>query len=870
MTSNTFKSAGNLATPANGNLASYSTLGSANLDQLPSVCSEFRGTDFRGVKFRCKRLVVAQTIFSAWFLLWLFGSSFFAQALMAQVNATVTHVPSGMQFTGGVLEVKQFLNQGSKNDTRLISILDGPRRIIFPEKVSDVQQDARTAPRTFELGQNVVSNNTASIAAVGTTLQKLPFNQFGRRKVYVDTNKGAVWLLQGITELAPSFARVQGVKMEGEGLFEFPFDFRIATSTLPGDTLVAMLRNATNNLNDYQQRERIVEFLIEAERYGDAQRELNQLLVDFKQIDQERFDTIKTRLATTSARLVLRELDLRRDAGQFLTVENILESFDTQNLSPETLVDISSQRRNILDQKQQINAFKAKIDTDCQGYYSESNLEPESKARVESIQAEILRDLNANNVARLSTYELRSGDANITFESKIAFLISGWLLGAADAFENAPVVLSAIQSRELLRRYLVSENPIKRGEIIPQLKLIEAGTVRYYAPLARNILPWAETAKPEQGTQGFFRLKLDEIPGQPEYLVQLPPEYDPYKKYPCIVALCDSGSSPLFEVEWWDGKINPADGYRNGQASRHGYIVIAPDWRKPLDPSYNYDPYAANIVFSSLRKSLRMFSIDSDKVFLSGHAIGGEVAWDLGLAHPDMWAGVIPISAIADRYINYYDNNSRYHLPFYFVMGDQHNPPPRGMLGNYDKREDAFEHMALSIHYNFIVVTYIGRRSEHFLEEILNLFTWMKTQRRNFATPEHKFDVNTMREWDNFFWWFEMHDIPPRQVVSPIAWDFVTERKSLPIEASIVSTSNGNSNMRVTGGGESATFWLSPKWVNLDKEVLVGWNGKKTQQLVQPSRVVILEDLRRRSDTNNPFWARLTYDLGWNSSDEGE
>ena len=36
-----------------------------------------------------------------------------------------------------------------------------------------------------------------------------------------------------------------------------------------------------------------------------------------------------------------------------------------------------------------------------------------------------------------------------------------------------------------------------------------------------------------------------------------------------------------------------------------------------------------------------MFSIDTDRVFLSGHGVGGDAVYDIGLAHPEHWAGVI-------------------------------------------------------------------------------------------------------------------------------------------------------------------------------------------------------------------------------------
>jgi hypothetical protein len=215
-----------------------------------------------------------------------------ANLTWGQADATVTHTSSGLQFTGIATNESYFLSPGSKNDVQLISVLEGARRIIFPQRGGTMVTEVRPAGVTFDLRQDLVSASNANISAVGSTLQTLPFNEFGRRKVYVDTNKGPVWLLQGITHLDPGYVRVQGVQMPEQGLFGFPFDFRVATTTLPGELLVRLLRNATDDLGDYQQRERIVEFLINAERYNEAIRELNQLQVDFSDLDQQRFDAV--------------------------------------------------------------------------------------------------------------------------------------------------------------------------------------------------------------------------------------------------------------------------------------------------------------------------------------------------------------------------------------------------------------------------------------------------------------------------------------------------------------------------------------------------------------------------------------------------
>src|SRR5207247_2406433 len=144
---------------------------------------------------------------------------------------------------------------------------------------------------------------------------------------------------------------------------------------------------------------------------------------------------------------------------------------------------------------------------------------------------------------------------------------------------------------------------------------------------------------------GYYELTVDGLAGEApiSYAVQLPPEYNPYRRYPTVITLNGGSTGPRMQIDWWAGGVD-AKGNRQGQGSRHGYIVIAPVWTVAHQGQYNYSLREHVAVLNSLRDACRRFSIDTDLVFLSGHAMGGTAAWDIGLAHPDLFAGVIPIS----------------------------------------------------------------------------------------------------------------------------------------------------------------------------------------------------------------------------------
>jgi len=201
------------------------------------------------------------------------------------------------------------------------------------------------------------------------------------------------------------------------------------------------------------------------------------------------------------------------------------------------------------------------------------------------------------------------------------------------------------------------------------------------------------------------------------------------------------------------------DGLRRGQAARNGTIVIAPAWARKDQTAYDYSAREHAAVLASLRESLRHFSIDTDRVFLSGHSMGGDAAWDISLAHPDLWAGLVAISPAAGKYVNHYWHNAR-TLPIYLVGGELDS----ACFGRNTMDLDRYFLKGFDTTY----VEYRGRGHEHFSDEIMRIFDWMSRRQRNFFPPT--IDVVSMRPWDRFFWWVEMEQPPARTIVLPSQW----------------------------------------------------------------------------------------------------
>jgi pimeloyl-ACP methyl ester carboxylesterase len=358
--------------------------------------------------------------------------------------------------------------------------------------------------------------------------------------------------------------------------------------------------------------------------------------------------------------------------------------------------------------------------------------------------------------------------------------------------------------------------------------------------------PPADLPKPVKGQVGFFEMQTSglEKDSKVTYYVQLPPEYDPYRHYPTIVTLNAAITTPKQQLDWWAGSPNK-DGERFGQAMRRGYIVIAPVWTEKNQTKYGYTAREHTAVLNSLRDACRRFSIDTDRVFLSGHAMGGDAAWDIGLAHPDLWAGVIPVVAQSDRYCTFYWENAKY-VPFYVVAGELDGGKQAKNARDLDRY--------LRRGYNTTVIEYLGRGHEDFYEEILNAFEWMERFRRNFYPRE--FACETMRPWDNYFWWIEAEGLPPKSMVDPADWP--PSNGSMPVQ--IKATINNKNGINIRCGSSHITVWLSPKMIDFKQKSIIAVNGRRLNNpdgMIRPDLRVLLEDVRTRGDRLHPFWARL-------------
>ncbi|QDV74044.1 Alpha/beta hydrolase family protein [Planctomycetes bacterium K2D] len=755
--------------------------------------------------------------------------------------------------TSGVAEDPLAPNTAS-GGTNLKSILvveDGLRRTYLHKTAVREVLDQRGEPTVkIRVWQNDAKRG-ASLGVIGAPSRVSPFDDHGRRIIELPSDKGPISVIQGVTEVTPVYTRVQGLRAEPRS---YIWDMRLATSSLPRETLSTILTGAVAQ-DDFDQRMQVVRLYLQAERYRDAARELETIRNDFAGragVEAEDIDDNLRRLRELASRTLLAEIELRQAAGQHQLARSLLERFPADGVAGDTLQRV----RELLDDDDATRDLRADLLDQLER--TVEGLQDEATRRVAAIiVAEIKQRLSSASEDRLTAFrQLATGNA-LGAEELAAVAISGWLLGSNNAVDSLPGALQLVRIRDNMRRYLSTRDAQARDAVFLTLQDAEGAEVSKIAELVARMEPPLPLVDPVDNESesaasppttgavpGYFERFVKVGDREVRWVVQLPPEYDPLRSYPTIVTLGDLGVAPERQLDFWSGGVREGIG-RVGQATRHGYVVVAVEWAWSNQLRYGYTAEEHAAVLASLRDAMRRVAIDPDRVFVTGHGAGGDLAWDLALAHPDLWAGALPFLGVADQYCAWYWKNSEF-VPWRIVLGE--------LDGDKIARNARELDRYLRPRNDTTVVEYRGRGYDPLSDDLQLAFEWMNRKRR--GPPPEEFECFTMRPWDNFFWWIEASGLPEKSMTAPAEWPPDRGVRA----ASIRGRKFSGNKLGLYTGAEKVTVWLSPELVNFTEPIEIEHNGKRLvarDERVQPDLKTLLEDVRTRADRKRPYWAKV-------------
>jgi predicted esterase len=860
-----------------------------------------------------------------------------APVFQAHLSAEVITLKNGMRIEGSVGKlgsldgnVLQGNAVGEVATKEIVIIDDDLRRVFVGQRNVLTFGDSQLSSFERIKLQQAVASAGPGIASVGPIVQVKPFDKFGRRTFTMAGAKGNIDVIQGITEITPRYTKVEALT---RGSYQYVWSMRIATSSIPRETLSEILMHRIDPKNS-EQRLSIVRLYLQAQRIQDARTELEGVIRDFPKLAN--LQNLVTDLQQNGRNMLLKEIALRADAGQHRLAISMLSDFPTAKEGQPDVLNLEAS-----DKLKEYDGIKTKGEHVLALLKEHlGQIENEvNRNRATPLCDEIATELNIHSLERMADYLRFENDAKYSAEQKLSLALSGWLLGSGNGIDNLAVTLSLAQVRDLVRDFLLAKRKPERDAALTKLNSLEGSTPEYVAkiiahmkpPLAtypqlklnipevpvavpvvkepevtKPAVPAAAAAQPApvpplpaavaprklqpggglldnklpaivppaevikvnkavlpqpvdnrdgspagdvlvyEGVSGLLKLQTPGIPEDPiiNYYVQLPPEYDPYRRYPVVVTLNGAGTTALQQVDWWAGPHSTKAGMRYGQATRHGYIVIAPIWTREHQREYEFTAREHAAVLYSLRDACRRFSIDTDKVFLSGHSMGADASWDIGLAHPDLWAGVVPIVARADKYISRYGENGR-NLPMYFVCGEKDGD-------KWFVNAPDWEKYLKYVGYDTMVIQFQGRGHEHFHDEIQNIFEWMNLHKRDFYPK--KFEANVLRSWDRFFWFVEVDQMAEKSTVDPLQWPPGRGVLATKIEGAILP----NNGVSADTSAGKITVWLSPDMINFAAKPFVILKKGNRKLNVQPELSVLLDDVRTRGDRQHPFWAKVS------------
>jgi pimeloyl-ACP methyl ester carboxylesterase len=451
--------------------------------------------------------------------------------------------------------------------------------------------------------------------------------------------------------------------------------------------------------------------------------------------------------------------------------------------------------------------------------------------------------------ARQAQQQQKAGKTPTLDPSQLLSLaVTGWLLGSPAAEAKPAAALRLWQGRQMALDYLQAAGQGQRQQVLAGYAGSQADRVSVDDMV--QMIPQLPPVDPDKNVSTApIQRQVGNGAGGISYLVQLPPEYHPGRAYPVLVVLHQGGEKPATMLGRW-----------SEAAADNGYILMAPSWEQGIGNAYGYSEQEHATVVQSLWDLKRHYKVDSDRVFLFGCGQGGLMAYDVGLSHPDLFAGVVPMSAGPEYFSQGYFRNGQY-LPFYIINGDRHgksNERTRDQMDTWVKRG-----------YPMIWVQYKGRGGEWFGGEIPNIFDWMRLKKR--AVPLHQLGTNgggsalgnelmTMRQTDNHFYWLSTAQVTPACLNTLAGWRPAVQPAMIYAKVD----PQANAITIKTSGLRQVTLWLGrnaqgQNMVDLTKPVLVRTTLDKplARKNLTPSLETLLEDLYQRGDRQLLFLARI-------------
>ncbi len=724
-------------------------------------------------------------------------------------------------------------------DNTLVYISDGLKRVVVRDsRIERIEaNNAFRAGEKFKLVQPLVVHAGLMPKDV-VSVDAGPWDDRGRRPFrYLGARlHKPIRMEQAIIEIGPHVVHYRGVDGFWVGFTE--------TGQIPRSVIISLLdrveqKNAT-------ERERVVRFLMDMGWNAEAKKELDQLVRDFPQADfKDRAENARLFIRQGEAMERRAEVTQARKAQQFNRAAELLKAFREKGVPTELQIEARDLERHDEQQRAADSALIADLRK------LSSGLPAADRKSWKDPVAEVTRALDVAPDAvrdRFAAWRKVRSEPGTSDAALFALAMSSYVAGPDHATREPRSAEVLWQARDLVRRYLLAGDEATRSEQVAALDALPWPAVTGSSEMALRlefltaIIELMPPLRPDDEAdlkKTLHHRVADEADNEPtEYAVRMPPEYSPLRSYPAVVVL-HSGKGPDSAINEW------AD-----EAARRGYILIAPEFAVAgQPPDYYYTPSEQAAAQIALRDARKRYSIDSDRIFAAGQLMGANMAWDLALAHPDLFAGVVVISGLPAKYV-FKSLAHHERLPLFFVIGDLAPAANEYIYSTFLKP-------LIVKAWDVTYVEYFRRGLERLPEEISPAFDWMDRRRRE---PFPKaFKASTARISDDRFYGIVVREFGAGVTTAPEAAD-IDGKNLRPATIEMKSSTLSNLIKLDVKGVTWLDIWLSPKLIDFKRKADIRINGKpfSRQAKIKLDMEPMLDDLRIRGDRKQLYWYRLS------------
>ncbi len=601
--------------------------------------------------------------------------------------------------------------------------------------------------------------------------------------------------------------------------------FGMALSALPDDVLYPGLLEHAVGFEDGGVRLTMVEMLTDAGRVAAASALLDNVETGFPELSPQ-VERARRILRQRTASQILKELQQKMAVGQPAEAARYARLFPDSDLTPQVRGAVQTLVTDYESLQRRVDSANAALQQTI-GQFEER----EQKQQAREMVAAMLNDLDVHNVERLTTWELLGTGTESPAESQLALAVSGWLLGADDAVSGFAESYGLFQIQQSIKDFVLLDktDEFARSSVSRNVRNLEGFTVDRVAAMIQHMPP--PLAIPLRlAEDGRSRFDLPQNSAGIHCRGILPSGYSTTRRYPLLIAVPRQGVTLNETIDWW-----------SRQADRFGFIVAVAEFLPRDSELYSADA-AQHAAFLQLIRQLKLgLSIDDNRVFIGGHGVGGEIAMDVASSHPELFAGIISLSGLGRRHLQWAAHNSA-DLSWYIVLGERQGfwyERMRLLLKRLFRRVDSVRR-----HCNVLLIRYPSRGFESYYEELPSVFEWLNVATRN-PWPK-KIDSRIMRSTDLSWHWVRLHSVPERfqTLENPTSVSDSVSRYAT-LEASLEK----NNAIRVSAP-DRGVILLSPDMPGIDPARKISIRGEGTDRRIefQPSVHDMLDEYARTGE----------------------